>query len=169
MELALRGLGFDPATCYADPVCRAGADVSCYGPMFWTADCQTWQSYTPPAAGTTPLPAPPAVQPPAIDTNPSSPTYGQAIINGVAVGTPADAQALVDAQIAAQAAAGAAAVQTAMGTQASAQCVTQAASCGAFTSVSPDCSTCNFDPSKPAFLIVAVAFLVAMMAWSKKR
>jgi hypothetical protein len=171
MELALRGLGstFDPAACYASSSCRTTSDLACYSVAALSDDCATWRAYTPAAVSTAAgLPAPTTIQPPAIDTDPNSPTYGQAIINGVAVGTPAQAQALVAAQIAANAAANAAQVQATMNTQAAAQCTVQASDCGMFTSISADCSTCNFDPSSPAFLIVAAAFLIGMMAWSRK-
>lgn len=169
MELSLRGL-FDPAACFASTSCRTASDLACYSVAAITDDCATWRAYSPNAtAVASAIPAPLPVQPPAIDTNPASPTYGQAIINGVAVGTPAQAQSLIDAQIAANAAANAAQVQTALNTQAAAQCTVQASDCGMFTSISPDCSSCTFDPSKPAFLIIAGAFLVFLMAWSKKR
>ena len=178
MQLALRGLGI-PAPemvvniaaassptfqqCYDNSTCRAVTNLTCYGPGWFTQGCSDWRGFQPgqPSAN---LPMPVAIQAPQIDTTPGSPTYGQAMVNGQVVSTPEQAQQLIDQQIAEQAAANAAAVQVAMGTQAQGQCAVQAAQCGAFTSVSPDCTDCTFDPTKPLFLILVFGLLAVLMA-----
>jgi hypothetical protein len=154
MEMALRGIGDGSSWC--DPT-----------DPFWCVICgnclATSASGT--VTGSNPLPMPATVQPPAIDTNPQSPTYGQAIINGVAVGTPAQAQTLVNAQIAANAQANAAAVQTAITSQANAAAVT--ASCNWFQVFNSTNADCEFSVGAPGTILVMFAAFLLVFALKK--
>src|SRR5580692_6871068 len=105
MEVSLRGVGtFVPALRGMGDTSSSWCDPT---DPFWCVLCGNCISTSAAGSttGTNPLPSPAAIAPPTIDTDPTSPTYGDAIINGVAVGSPADAQSLISAQIAAQTAA----------------------------------------------------------------
>jgi hypothetical protein len=156
MELSLRGLGASASGSWCDPT-----------DPIWCVICNN--CITPGAAGSVtgsnPLPLPATVAPPTIDTNPASPTYGQAIINGVAVGTPAQAQTLVDSQIAAQALATNAAVQSTLTGQANAAAIT--ASCNFFQLFNPTNVDCEFSIAAPGTLLAIVG--VVLLIWGLKK
>ena len=113
-----------------------------------------------------PLPTPAPVQPPTIDSDPNSPTYGQAMINGVAVGTPEQAQALINQQIAASAAANKAAAIAAASAQANANALTN--SCSPFQTTSLlTGGVCTFSIAAPGTLL-AIGAVFIFLAMSKK-
>ena len=156
MEVALRGLG-DSGSSWCDPT-----------DPFWCVICGNClaKSAAGTITGTNPLPMPALVQPPMIDSNPQSPTYGQAIINGVAVGTPADAQALVNAQITANAAANAAAIQSAISNQANAAAVTS--SCNWFQVFNTTNADCEFSIAAPGTILAMFGAFLLVFGLKKR-
>ena len=154
--LAVRGLGDSSASSsWCDPT-----------DPFWCVICGNCISSSAAGSvtGTNPLPMPASIAPPTIDTNPSSPTYGQAIINGVAVGTPADAQALVNAQITANAAANTAAAMATAAQQANANLLT---GCNAFQTANLLTGVCSFSVTAPGTLMAIGAVLLALSLMKK--
>ena len=155
MELSLRGVGATASGSWCDPTDPVWC-VIC-------GNCLSGAAGT--VTGTNPLPMPATVAPPAIDTNPASPTYGQAIINGVAVGTPAQAQTLVDTQIAAQALATNAGVQSAITAQANAAAIT--ASCNWFQLFNPTNVDCEFSIAAPGTLLAMFGLFLLVFGLKK--
>ena len=155
MELALRGLG-DSSSSWCDPT-----------DPFWCVICGNCiaTSAAGSVTGTNPLPTPATIAPPTIDSDPNSPTYGQALINGVAVGTPAQAQALINQQIAANAATNTAAAVAAAGAQANANALTS--SCNPFQTANLLTGVCSFSVTAPG-TILAIGGLLLALAFMKK-
>jgi hypothetical protein len=172
MELALRqyrglGAGLTIPQCFEATSCRAATDLACYTTGWYTDFCRQWRAYDPSLPNASDIPRPTAATPPAIDANPSSPTYGQAMVNGHVVATEADVQALIDQQIAAQAAAERAAVQAAMERQAAGQCAVTEADCTQFQRMKVDCSGCEIDFTKPVFAVLAFMVMGLLIAVKK--
>src|SRR5262249_50825213 len=129
--------------------------------------CGDWRNYRGPLVTSDPVPPTPTIpQPPPIVTSGGStgtnPVYGQATVtlpDGtiVVVGSEEEAQRLINAQIAAKAAADRAQVQKFFNQQAAGQCAVKQQDCGPFTSVNADCTDCIFDPTKPLFIVLAIA------------
>ncbi len=159
--------GLSIPDCYTTSDCRYPTDALCYGIGWFTDFCGQWRNYSPTDPKPSDIPNPSAPKPPVIDTDPNSPTYGQATVDGQVIVTAEQAQRMIDQQIAAKAAADRAAIQAAIGNQASAQCALKAADCGPFTSINADCTDCVFDPSKPLFIVLAFALVGFFMAVKK--
>jgi hypothetical protein len=160
---ALSGLGNTFAECYADPFCRTVQDVNCHTLFAGTQKCSQWRAYEP-GATVIPLPAPATITPPVIDTNPASPTYGQATVDGRVIETPSQVRDLIDQQIAGADEETRRRLLETFGEQADANCLVLKQSCGNFMSPSADCTECVFDPTKPMFLLLAFAAAAVLIA-----
>jgi hypothetical protein len=161
---------FQPAACYQSTSCRAASDLACYGLAFFTDDCKAWRDYAPGDETYTNVSKPPTPAPPAVDTRgtpQSNPTYGQVIVNGEPVGTPEQAQILLNQQIDAQAAAWRAAQTKDLTDAAAGACALMKEDCGVFQSPNASCTACEFDPSKPLFLVAAFAVMGLVLAFRK--
>ncbi len=89
---------------------------------------------------------------------------GNAAVDGEAVGTPEQVQALIDKQITDTEAVRKRQVLTAMGIAADENCKRLQTSCGAFTSPNSDCTECTFDPTRPVFLMLAFGIAALLIA-----
>jgi hypothetical protein len=158
---------FDPAACYRSASCRAASDLACYGFAYFTGDCAKWRAYSPGDETLTDISRPATVTPPTIDTNPASATYGQATVDGVVVATPSQAQILINQQIDREAAAWRGQAIEELGAAAAASCALMKQDCGVFESPNAECSACEFDPARPAFLIAAFAVMGLLFAFRK--
>ena len=130
----------------------------------WSENCRALKRIAVAECNAQVIPLPPTIKPPVIDINPSSPTYGQATVNGAVVSTPEQTADLIAQQIADAEAARKEQVGGVMTDTAARTCQQLQANCGPFTSANADCTECAFDPSRPMFLLLAfgaVALLVA--------
>ena len=162
MTVSLRGLGATPCTSsYPSSITFAESLECAFAP--WTDTCKRLKSDADLecAIYTGEISKPPAPPVPAVPSGALTPGLDprtpQEIQDEIIAGTNAEYQARVDAWIAYQAA------------QAEAAAQRDREACGTFSSLNAATGACNFDPSKPAFLLVIGIGLVALMILKKAR